>query len=256
MIIVPSLSPNYNARNFPTARGASRINMIILHYTDVPTADEARSLMQDPAHKAAAHYLVDTNGAIEQLISDEHRAWHAGESYWAGEEDINSVSLGIEIQNPGHRGGNKAYPLAQIKSVTALCRHLIAKHDLDKEAVLAHSDVAPARKIDPGEWFPWADLAAHEVGYWPTVCMADKMHATEMAEEELIELLTMCGYDMRQDLDVVIAAFQRHFVPEIFLDPDSVGKADVLTRAKLIHCAAHAQSRGGALGMKRALTRA
>lgn len=256
MIIVPALSPNYNERQFPTQGGRSKISMIILHYTDMPTAEESRVLMQDPAHKACAHYLVDTNGTIEQLVSDEHRAWHAGISYWAGEEDINSISLGIEIQNAGHRGGSKPYPLQQIKAVTALCRHLIAKHDLDKEAVLAHSDVAPARKIDPGEWFPWADLAAHEVGYWPTVCMADKMHATEMADEELIELLTICGYDMRQDLKVVIAAFQRHFVPEIFLDPDSVGKADVLTRAKLIHCAAHAEARGGALGLKRALTAA
>ncbi len=256
MIIVPSLSPNYNQREFPTQGGRRRVAMIILHYTDVPTADEARALMQDPAHKACAHYLVDTNGTIEQLVSDDHRAWHAGTSFWAGEEDINSLSIGIEIQNAGHRGGSEPYPLEQIKAVTALCRHLMAKHDIDREAVLAHSDVAPARKIDPGEWFPWADLAAHDVGYWPVITMSDKMHATEMAEEEIIDLLRTCGYDMRLDFETVVAAFQRHFVPEIFLDPDSVGKADVLTRAKLIHCAAHAEARGGALALTPVLTSA
>lgn len=256
MIITQAPSPNHNERVFPTPAGRTRIALIILHYTDLPTAAQSRALMQDPAHKACAHYMVDTDGAVEQLVDDSQRAWHAGQSFWSGEEDINTFSLGIEIQNPGHRGGCQPYPLAQIKAVTTLCRHLMARHDLGHEAVLGHSDIAPARKIDPGEWFPWEDLAAHDVGYWPEIGMADKMRATEMADEDITALLARCGYDTRLDLKTVIAAFQRHFVPEIFLDPDSVGKADVLTRAKLINCAAHAQARGGALALTPALTTA
>ena len=248
MHIIQSPSPNFNDRVLPSPLGRAGISLIILHYTDLETADQSRAIMQDPAHKACAHYMVDVDGTIEQLVADDNRAWHAGKSFWGGEEDINSISLGIEIQNAGHRGGSQPYPLAQIKAVTTLCRHLIAKYDLHRDAVLAHSDIAPARKVDPGEWFPWADLAKHEVGYWPEVCMADKMHATEMADEEITTLLATCGYDMRLDLPTVIAAFQRHFVPEIFLDPDSVGKADVLTRAKLTHCAEHVAKRGRALG--------
>lgn len=240
-------SPNHNERVFPTAGGRARIGLIVLHYTDMPDAISSRALMQDVGHKAAAHYMVDIDGTIEQLVEDERRAWHAGKSFWGGEDDINSLSIGIEIQNAGHRGGSPKYPIDQIKSVTALCRLLMAKHHIDHEAVLAHSDIAPARKADPGEWFPWEDLAKHHVGFWPAVTMGDKLEATQLSDAQIPELLAQCGYDPTVEITLALTAFQRHFVPGVFLEPDTVGRADVATRARLIACARHAAERASGL---------
>lgn len=246
MKITQAPSPNFNARQFPTAAGHSAIKLIILHYTDLPTATASRVLMQDPAHKACAHYLVDVDGSIEQLVADHNRAWHAGKSYWAGEEDLNSISIGIEIQNAGHRGGCQPYPEAQIAAVIELCQYLIKQHTLDAQAVIGHSDIAPARKIDPGEWFPWHKLADCGIGYWPQDSASPP---TTLDAAAITALLVQCGYDPRLDLNTTLTAFQRHFVPEIFATPDLVGTPDTLTIQRLARCAAHAQTHGKALAL-------
>lgn len=235
-----SHSPNHGDRRFPTTGGREKISLVILHYTDTVDAARSRQLMQDPAHQAAAHYLVDLDGQIEQLVDDGRRAWHAGNSFWGGERDINSLSLGIEIQSRGHRGGGQPYPSVQVDAVIALCRHLIATHGLDAEAVLGHSDVAPARKQDPGEWFPWQRLAGEGIGHWPDVTPDDMTAAvTPMADDATARLLAQCGYDPAADLPALLTAFQRHFVPEAFLS----GASGDLTRARLIACARHAAGR-------------
>lgn len=242
MQFTQSPSVNHNDRVFD-GTGHDRVKLIILHYTETVDAAEALRLMQDANHKAAAHYLIDTDGSITQLIDDQRRAWHAGKSYWAGSEDINSLSLGIEIQNPGHRGGKPAYPPVQIAAVTALCRHLIGLHNLDPEAILAHSDVAPARKIDPGEWFPWARLAADGLGFWPEVIAEDE--APMLSDDDLRVKLEDIGYDPALPLDTALTAFQRHFVPEAF-----AGGHDMrLTYARLNACQRHARARGRGLAL-------
>ncbi len=251
MIITDSPSPNYNERFFPTTGGRRAISLIILHYTDLPSAAEARALMQDPTHQACAHYLVDTTGAIERLVPDERRAWHAGRSHWAGEDDLNSLSLGIEIQNAGHRGGAPAYPWAQISAVIDLCRDLCQRHGLDGQAILGHSDIAPDRKIDPGEWFPWEKLHTHGLGFWPNPGMADKAEGLALTDDGIRAHLTACGYNPALDLKTLITAFQRHFVPEAFLDGGNAGHADILTRTRLVDAAHHARARGGALAFPR-----
>lgn len=249
--MIPSIaqypSPNFNDRSFPSLQGRGGVAVIILHYTDLPTAAEARRLMQDPVHKATAHYMVDVDGTVEQLVAEDKRAWHAGISHWAGEEDLNSLSIGIEIQNAGHRGGSPAYPPRQIDALVTLCRAIASRHNLDGEAVLGHSDVAPDRKIDPGEWFPWERLSEQGIGFWPKPGMADKAEALALDDAGLMVHLAACGYNPALPLDVILTAFQRHFVPEIFLDPASIGRADILTRTRLVDAAHHARARGGAL---------
>ena len=150
--IVPS--PNFGDR-----RGRT-IDSIILHYTGMSGGDSALERLIDPASEVSCHYLVWENGRIDQLVAERDRAWHAGRSFWAGERDINAVSIGIEIVNAGHDGGCPPYPDAQIAAVVALCVDCRARHAIARSRVLAHSDVAPDRKTDPGEHFPWATLAA------------------------------------------------------------------------------------------------
>lgn len=231
MIITQAPSPNFGPR-----RGGDRISHLILHYTDVPTAFDALTLMQDPAHEASAHYLVDTDGAVTQLVGEEMRAWHAGKSWWEGEEDINSRSIGIEIQNPGHSCGYVPFPSAQIAAVTALCRDIIARHRILPYHVLGHSDIAPARKTDPGELFPWQTLAEAGVGLWPKPTDSDELDAEEMLHDrdDIKSLLWRYGYDARLELSVLLAAFQRHYYPEIFQVPEKAGLADVNTVSRLI----------------------
>ncbi|MCF8496653.1 MAG: N-acetylmuramoyl-L-alanine amidase, partial [Alphaproteobacteria bacterium] len=143
-------SPNFNDR----AAGA-RPSLLILHYTGMPGAKEALDRLCDPASQVSAHYLIEENGRLHALVDPRRRAWHAGRSYWKGERDINSHSLGIEIVNPGHEFGYRPFPPAQINALVKLSKTLMKRHGIAPGGVLAHSDVAPARKQDPGELFPW-----------------------------------------------------------------------------------------------------
>jgi N-acetylmuramoyl-L-alanine amidase len=143
--VIPS--PNHDERKLG-------VDLLLLHYTGMKTAADARARLIDPAAKVSSHYLVDEDGGIAQLVPEARRAWHAGLSSWKSVTDINSCSVGIEIVNPGHEFGYRDFPEAQIEAVIALCRDIVARHSIPARRVLAHSDVAPARKEDPGERFP------------------------------------------------------------------------------------------------------
>ena len=214
-------SPNHGER-----RGTDAPDAIVLHYTGMPDDQAAIRLLCNPSSEVSAHYVVLPDGYIIQLVAEARRAWHAGTSSWAGESDINSRSIGIEIANPGHDHGYPAFPKRQVAAVTALCRSIFTRHRIPAERVLAHSDVAPARKRDPGEKFPWKTLADSGIGLWVKPAPIDPtgpiftLGETNPAIEEAQTLLARYGYDVTASgyLDSatrdVVAAFQRHFRPQ------------------------------------------
>ena len=143
------------------------VDTLILHYTGMPTAAAALQRLCDPAAKVSAHYLIDEDGSVVQLVPEERRAWHAGVSGWHGRACLNDCSIGIELVNPGHEWGYRPFPEAQYAACIELCREILGRWRIPPHRVLAHSDVAPARKQDPGELFDWARLGAAGVGLWP-----------------------------------------------------------------------------------------
>ena len=147
-------SPNHDDR------GGAAIDMLVLHYTGMKTAEAALERLCDPAAKVSAHYTIDEDGTVYAHVPEARRAWHAGVSFWAGATDINSRSIGIELVNPGHEFGYRDFPDAQIAALITLCHGILLRHPIPSARVLGHSDVAPARKEDPGELFPWERLAA------------------------------------------------------------------------------------------------
>lgn len=198
--IVQRPSPNFEAR-----RDGKKPNTLLLHYTGMQSAEAALQRLCDPASKVSSHYVVDEDGAIAQLVDEAQRAFHAGESFWGGERDINSVSIGIEIVNPGHEFGYRNFPGAQMQSVLKLCRDIVQRHRIAPRNVLGHSDVAPTRKIDPGELFDWKFLADNGVGLYPR-------DANTAPTTGFTAKLAEYGYDIR-DERAAILAFQRHFTP-------------------------------------------
>ena len=225
-------SPNHDART-------SRIDILLLHYTGMQTAEEALARLSDREAKVSSHYFVHEDGSIVQLVPERRRAWHAGEASWKGATDINSRSIGIEVVNPGHEFGYRDFPAAQIDAVIALCRDIVARHPIRRERVLGHSDVAPTRKNDPGEKFPWDRLAAAGVGLWlepspigpgRTLSANDKGVEVEQLQKQLARF----GYDLKitrlydDNTRSVVTAFQRHFRPAR-VD----GLADLSTRESL-----------------------
>jgi N-acetylmuramoyl-L-alanine amidase len=214
-------SPNHNER-----RGGAHPDMIVLHYTGMRDTQAAISLLCTPASEVSAHYVVLEDGHIIQLVAEERRAWHAGAASWAGETDINSCSIGIEIANPGHEHGYPDFPKRQIAAVTALCRSIFTRHKIAPDRVLGHSDVAPARKQDPGEKFPWRVLADSGIGMWSKPAPISQtgsiyvLGETDPIIEDAQRLLVRYGYGgvpVTGYLDGTtrdaIAAFQRHFRP-------------------------------------------
>jgi N-acetylmuramoyl-L-alanine amidase len=200
--------------------------MILLHYTGMQSGLAALARLRDGAHepKVSAHYFVDEDGTITQLVPEARRAWHAGLAVWRNERDINSRSIGIEIVNPGHEFGYPDYPPHQVDAVIALCRDIAARRAIRADHVLAHSDVAPGRKQDPGEKFPWERLHKAGVGHW--VAPAPITDAPYLAAGdcgETVSLLQMqlaeygYGVSVTGDFDAatrdVVTAFQRHFRP-------------------------------------------
>jgi N-acetylmuramoyl-L-alanine amidase len=200
-------------------------SILILHYTGLPSVDRALDVLSRPDCKVSCHYVVDEAGRIIQMVAEEARAWHAGVSYWGGETDINSASIGIEIQNPGHMLGYPDFPEVQMQAVAALARDIARRHGILPEHVLAHSDVAPGRKIDPGEKFDWAWLAREGVGRWvqpAPIEEGDTGMAIGACGAEISEaraLLAAYGYKVEPDgpldpdLETVVRAFQLHFRP-------------------------------------------
>jgi N-acetylmuramoyl-L-alanine amidase len=197
-------SPNHDARK-SEGGGDAPIDMLVLHYTGMPTAAAALERLCDPEAKVSAHYTVDEDGTVYVHVPEARRAWHAGVSHWAGAADINARSIGIELVNPGHAFGYRDFPEAQIGALTALCHSILMRHPIPSWRVLGHSDVAPARKEDPGELFPWARLAKAGIGLWP------ERKPSALGPESLARF----GYDPDAPQDKVITAFQRHFRPSL-----------------------------------------
>ena len=211
MKIIPAPSPNFNER---PAGGA--IDILLMHYTGMKTGAEAIARLCDPTAKVSSHYVVEENGDVFALVPEEKRAWHAGHSYWAGETDINSCSIGIEIVNPGHEFGYRDFPGAQITAVEELSRAILARHGIQPSRVIGHSDVAPARKEDPGERFPWEQLARAGIGLWPDVA------AKQARYNDAGDVLMRIGYEKpesTEELRSVLTAFQRHWVPRAIGTP-------------------------------------
>jgi N-acetylmuramoyl-L-alanine amidase len=234
-------SPNFGER-----KDGRRPDMILLHYTGMRHADAALELLKASGSDVSCHYFVHEDGRIVQLVQENCRAWHAGKAFWAGETDINTCSIGIEIVNPGHDHGYPPFPKRQIAAVTALCRSIQTRHTIPPTRVLAHSDVAPARKQDPGEKFPWRTLYDSGVGHWvkpapimefgQTLRPGDRSNAVATMQS----LLGDYGYAIEVNSEYdgatrdVVSAFQRHFRPER-VD----GIFDASTRSTLQELLAH-----------------
>lgn len=223
-------SPNFGVRKGP-------LDMLLLHYTGMASAEAAIDLLRDPKSEVSAHYVVLEDGGIVQMVREAARAWHAGVSCWDGETDINSRSIGIEVVNGGHDFGLPDFPEVQIAAVIALCRDIIARHRIKADRVLAHSDVAPARKEDPGEKFPWGVLHAAGVGHLVPEApgrtggflMTGDQGPPVAALQAMLELY---GYGIAPTgaydaaTAQVVAAFQRHFRPSRV---DGVADASTVT---------------------------
>jgi len=225
--------------NFEPRRGAQAPDMLILHYTGMERADEALAWLITEESKVSAHYLVDEAGRITQMVAERARAWHAGQSYWAGETDLNSCSIGIEIHNPGHDFDYPDFPDVQMRAVEALCLDILGRHAIPPGRVLAHSDIAPGRKRDPGEKFDWARLGRAGVGLWVEPAAVSDDAGFGIGDEspniaEVQRLLRDYGYGVEvtstygKGLEKVVEAFQMHFRPAR-ID----GRADQSTRETL-----------------------
>ncbi|HEX2559453.1 N-acetylmuramoyl-L-alanine amidase [Phenylobacterium sp.] len=213
--------------------------MLVLHYTGMQTGEAALARLREEAAGVSSHYLVEEDGRIFRLVPEERRAWHAGVSFWRGERNVNHASIGIEIVNPGHEFGYRPFPEAQIASVLELVADIRGRWTIEDRNIVGHSDVAPNRKIDPGELFPWKRLAQAGHGLWaepPPAPGAPLAEGEEGAGVFAFQAgLTRLGYDCapscRFDADTttIVRAFQRHWRPER-VD----GIADGETRARLI----------------------
>jgi N-acetylmuramoyl-L-alanine amidase len=218
-------SPNHDQRP-----PGVRPSLLILHYTGMSSGQAAITRLRDPAARVSAHYVIDENGSVLALVPEERRAWHAGIAGWRTLDDINSHSIGIELVNPGHDWGYRPFPAAQIAALIELGTDIRARHSLPPEAVLGHSDIAPARKIDPGELFPWQALAEHGLGIWP-----EPPHPEPPMTDALAQLAAI-GY--RGDLPntvptQLVAAFQRHWRQERVdgaLDAETTALIDAIAR--------------------------
>ncbi len=198
------------------------VDMLVLHYTGMRSGAEAIARLRDPAARVSAHYVVEEDGAVFRLVPEERRAWHAGVSHWRGQDGLNGRSIGIEIVNPGHEWGYRSFPALQIAAVCDLCLEIIARHPIPARNIVGHSDIAPDRKQDPGEFFDWQGLAANGVGLWP------REDAAPAAPGDAAALLAAIGYRTDLPLPVLLAAFQRRWRPER-VD----GVADAATLARL-----------------------
>ena len=232
-------SPNHDSR------GAVPVDMLVLHYTGMETGEAALARMCDPAAKVSAHYMIEEDGRVFRLVPEDRRAWHAGAASWRGHGDINARSIGIELVNPGHEFGYRDFPRTQIDSLIRLARDILERHPIPPRNVVGHSDVAPSRKTDPGERFPWHALAEAGIGLWPTPVSTpaaaetfdpdDVGPAIAAAQRQLRRY----GYGLEATgiLDEptvqILVAFQRHF------RPDRVdGLLDAETRALIAGVAA------------------
>ncbi len=210
-------SPNHNERD-----AEARIDMLVLHYTGMESGEAALRRLCDARAQVSAHYLVEEDGTLFQCVPESRRGWHAGVSSWKGRGDLNSCSIGVEIVNPGHEHGYRPFPERQIEAVVALSQDICRRHEIPAERVLAHSDIAPERKQDPGELFPWDWLAAEGVGHFVEPIAISGGRYFQYGEEgqpieALQSMLAIYGYDVAitgvfdERTRAAVAAFQRHF---------------------------------------------
>lgn len=197
-------SPNCNDRKLP-------ISMVVLHYTGMRSAGEALARLCDESSQVSAHYMIDEDGTVTNLVPEAKRAWHSGASYWRGITDVNSASIGIELVNPGHEWGYRPFPEPQMDALLPLLADIVERHDIPRANVVGHSDVAPARKTDPGEYFDWRRLGqlglALEIPKAKMNLFYDNPGAFYLAMERF-------GYDIT-DGRAAVTAFQRRFRPEV-----------------------------------------
>jgi N-acetylmuramoyl-L-alanine amidase len=202
--IIDSPSPNYDDRD-------QAISMVVLHYTGMADAESAIARLRDPEARVSCHYLIAEDGQILRMVAEEHRAWHAGLSYWRGVSGVNACSIGIEIVNPGHEYGYRPFTEEQMEALIPLLSAIVTRYAIPPANVVGHSDVAPARKEDPGELFDWARLARHRLAIArPTRDLVDP-HWTDGG---FLLALERWGYDVR-DAQKAVIAFQRRFRPEL-----------------------------------------
>ncbi|MBV9840141.1 MAG: N-acetylmuramoyl-L-alanine amidase [Sphingomonadaceae bacterium] len=196
-------SPNFDARTLP-------ITIIVLHYTGMQDGPSALARLRDPEAKVSAHYLIEEDGRVFGLVDEAHRAWHAGRSHWRGIDDVNSASIGIELVNPGHEWGYRAFPEAQMSALMPLMNEIVGRHGITRGNIVGHSDVAPARKMDPGELFDWERLAAVRLALpRPHKYLVDPL----WDDAGFLLALERFGYEVT-DTEAAVRAFQRRFRPE------------------------------------------
>jgi N-acetylmuramoyl-L-alanine amidase len=232
MNLIEAPSPNFEPRI-----GAP--DTVVLHYTGMPTGEEALARLRDPESKVSSHYVVEEDGRVFRLVPEERRAWHAGVSFWKGARDLNTASIGVEIVNPGHEFGYRPFPDAQIAAVIELVGDIRSRWMVEDGHIVGHSDIAPDRKEDPGELFPWKRLAQAGHGLWVEPPPAPGLPLAEGEEGAGVFALqagfTRLGYDCAPSgkfdahTTAVVRAFQRHWVQTRF-----DGVADGETRARLI----------------------
>ncbi len=218
MNVISYPSPNFDARP-----GGILPDMLVLHYTDMRTSESALERMTDPKSQVSAHYLINDVGKIYALVPLEERAWHAGVSNWRRRVGINAYSIGIELDNPGHSNGYRPFYSAQVSALIALIHDIMGRYKITPQMIVGHSDIAPLRKKDPGELFPWEQLAADGIGFYPP-----NSHIP-MAPEVAEEALRAIGYAF-DDCEIASAvyAFQRRFLPK-----NLTGQMDMKTCSRI-----------------------
>jgi N-acetylmuramoyl-L-alanine amidase len=220
--VIEAPSPNFDERSLA-------VSMIVLHYTGMRTADEAIARLRDPEAKVSAHYVIAEDGTILRLVDEAKRAWHAGKSHWRTIDDVNSASIGIEIVNPGHEFGYRPFPDEQIDALIPLMAEIKERYGITRGNIVGHSDIAPTRKQDPGELFPWGRLAKLRLALpRPTRNLMDP-HWTDAG---FLLALERFGYDVSDKLAAVVA-FQRRFRPEL-IDGDVDGECRCILLALLL----------------------
>ncbi|HEX6959562.1 MAG TPA: N-acetylmuramoyl-L-alanine amidase [Ferrovibrio sp.] len=243
---VDTPSPNFDERNC-----RKPVDMVVLHYTGMPNAAAALKRLTDPESKVSAHYCIDEDGTIHRLVPEEKRAWHAGVSYWRGVRDVNARSIGIELVNPGHEFGYREFPKMQIDALLALLKDIAGRYEIMPGNYVGHSDIAPQRKEDPGELFPWHRLAAEGFGRWWSPDFAVSPNAPRLAPGDrsgaVLELqvaLDRIGYAIEGSglydslTEGAVRAFQRHWRPA-----KVDGISDAETTSLIHHIAGRAQIR-------------
>ncbi len=217
---------SYPSQNFDLRPKNTDIDTIVLHYTGMPDFESAISRLCEPESKVSSHYVINENGDIYSLVDDKHRAWHSGKSYWHGKDKINDNSIGVELANPGHEFGYRDFTKAQMESLVGLCKIIMKNHPIEDRNIVAHSDIAPLRKEDPGELFDWKYLADNGIGIWPVFPKSFSRHIVYSYGAKLDEIfyiqsaLSDYGYNIKIDgvfgreTESVIKAFQRHFLQD------------------------------------------